>query len=253
MAFYWSRIKKAIRGLSLLTNNHDVVRFENVSMRYDEGPDVLRNMSFALPAGSFHFLTGASGAGKSSLIKLMSLAYRNYQGNIKLFGRNMRDVNPNDFPNFRQHIGIVFQDFYLIDHLSVLENVALPLKIRGVSAKQSHIYASEILAWVGLSRYINDYPTVLSGGEKQRVAIARAVIGSPKMLLADEPTGSVDDKIAVKILNLFQQLHRMGTTIVLATHNHDLINEFAQPILHLQDQELILLQPNQQESVRDCA
>ncbi len=234
-------------------NTPDLVRFENVTMRYDEGPDVFRNVTFSLPEGSFHFLTGASGAGKSSIIKLMYLGCCQYQGTIRMFGQNLRDIDPNDFPTYRQRIGVVFQYFNLINHLSVVENVALPLRVRGINTKQSHTYAAEILSWVGLSRYLHDYPTVLSGGEKQRVSLARAVIGSPKLLLADEPTGSVDDKIAVKTLNLFQQLNKMGTTIVLATHNHDLINEFTHPVLHLHDQELFSLQPNDKERLRYCA
>ncbi len=236
-----------------MSNPASLVHFERVSMNYGDGPDVLRDVTFSLPEGSFHFLTGGSGAGKSSLIRLMYQGYRNYRGHITMFGRDAAKLDSLQLPEFRQQIGVVFQYFNLLNHISVVDNVALPLCIRGVSLKQSRIYASEILNWVGLGRYLEEYPGSLSGGEQQRISLARAVIGNPRLILADEPTGSVDDGIAVRMLHLFQQLHKMGTTIVLATHNRDLIGEYVYPVLHIENQQLVLLEPTLEREVADCA
>lgn len=219
----------------------NIIRFENVSMRYGMGPDIVRNVTFTLKQGSFHFLTGSSGAGKSSLIRMMYLGHRNYRGAITFFDRAASTIGPESLPSLRQNIGIVFQDFHLLDHISAVDNVALPLRVRGMGLKQSRTHAKEILNWVGLGDFFEARPDTLSGGQKQRVAIARAVIGKPKLLLADEPTGNVDDKIAVKLIYLFEELNRMGATIVLATHNRDLQGEFSHPQLHLEDQTVTVI------------
>jgi cell division transport system ATP-binding protein len=230
-----------------MINNPNIVQFENVSMRYGANADIFHNVTFTLKQGSFHFLTGPSGAGKSSLIRMMYLGHRNYKGTVKLFNRDAASIGPEDLPSLRQSIGIVFQDFQLLDHISALDNVALPLRVRGLSLKQSRLHAKEILNWVGLEDCLDIRPDELSGGQKQRVAIARAVVGKPKLLLADEPTGNVDDKIAVKLIYLFEELNRMGTTIVLATHNHDLSGEFPHPRLHLENHTLTLFDNNTKE------
>ncbi|MEQ8165252.1 MAG: ATP-binding cassette domain-containing protein, partial [Alphaproteobacteria bacterium] len=169
-----------------------MVRFENVGMRYGTGPEILRDISFTLEPGSFRYLTGASGAGKSSLLKLMYLARRPTRGLITLFDRDIDTVPRDDFRLLRRRIGVVFQNFRLIDHLTAMDNVALPLRIAGASAKQVHDHVCELLRWVGLGDRIDAKPRTLSGGEKQRVAIARAIIARPRLLLADEPTGNVD-------------------------------------------------------------
>jgi len=216
-----------------MDQTESVVRFENVGMRYGMGPEVLSDVSFALPAGSFHFLTGASGAGKSSLLKLIYLAERPSRGLIQLFGRDIATTARHDLPALRRRIGVVFQDFRLIDHLSALDNVALPLRVAGAKDDQVREHVAELLAWVGLADHIEATPSLLSGGQQQRVAIARAVINRPSLLLADEPTGNVDNDIAVRLLYLFDELNKLGTTVLIATHNEGLVKRFNHPVLHL--------------------
>ncbi|MEK9646866.1 MAG: cell division ATP-binding protein FtsE [Alphaproteobacteria bacterium] len=213
----------------------DIVRFENVGMRYRLGADILHDVNFALPAGSFHFLTGPSGAGKSSILRLMYLAHRPSRGSISMFGRDVSAVPRRELATMRRRIGVVFQDFRLLDHLSALENVALPLRIAGARETQIRDHVAELLKWVGLEGQVDDRPSTLSGGEQQRVAIARAVISRPQILLADEPTGNVDDEIAVRLMHLLEELNKIGTTIVVATHNESLIERFRHPRYHIED------------------
>ncbi|MEQ8252478.1 MAG: cell division ATP-binding protein FtsE [Oceanibaculum nanhaiense] len=207
-------------------------------MRFRDGPAVLENIGFTLPPGSFHFLTGPSGAGKSTLLKLIYLALKPSSGRIRLFDRDVAGIPRREQPDLRRRIGVVFQDFRLLGHLTALDNVALPLRIAG--AKQSLIrrHVPELLDWVGLGDHMNALPATLSGGQQQRVAIARAVIGRPKLLLADEPTGNVDDQIAMRLLFLFEELNRMGTTVLIATHNNMLVDRFSYPRLDLRDGRL---------------
>ncbi|MDM7944801.1 MAG: cell division ATP-binding protein FtsE [Oceanibaculum nanhaiense] len=207
-------------------------------MRFRDGPAVLENIDFTLPPGSFHFLTGPSGAGKSTLLKLIYLALKPSSGRIRLFDRDVAGIPRREQPDLRRRIGVVFQDFRLLGHLTALDNVALPLRIAG--AKQSLIrrHVPELLDWVGLGDHMNALPATLSGGQQQRVAIARAVIGRPKLLLADEPTGNVDDQIAMRLLFLFEELNRMGTTVLIATHNNMLVDRFSYPRLDLRDGRL---------------
>ena len=215
-----------------------VVRFENVGKRYGHGPEVLRDLTFRLTPGSFHFLTGPSGAGKTTLLKLMYLAQRPTRGEIEMFGQNIGKTRRRDLPPLRRRIGVVFQDFRLLDHLSALENVALPLRIAGARRERIEAHVSELLAWVGLAGQINAKPPTLSDGEKQRVAIARAVIGRPNLLLADEPTGNIELAQGLRILHLFEELNKIGTTVVIATHDRSLISTFGRPELRLSNGEL---------------
>ncbi len=210
-----------------------MVRFENVSLQYGNGPEILRRLSFHLEPGSFQFLLGSSGAGKSSLLKLLYLGQRPSQGRLSLFGRDVAEISREDRALMRRRIGVVFQDFRLIDHLSTFENVALPLRILGTAEGKIKSMVIELLDWVGLSDCLEASPATLSGGQQQRVAIARAVIGRPSLLLADEPTGNVDDRIAERLLYLFQELHRNGTTVLIATHNEPLTQTFPHPRLRL--------------------
>ncbi len=204
-----------------------IIRFDSVGLRYGLGPEVLQDVTFALPAGSFHFLTGASGAGKSSLLRLMYLGLRPTRGRVVLFDKDIAQTRRYELPALRRRIGVVFQDFRLLDHLSALDNVALPLRVRGVKESEVQKHVPELLGWVGLGDHLNAKPPTLSGGQKQRVAIARAVIGRPDLLLADEPTGNVDDHIAMRLLYLFEELNKLGTTIVIATHNESLVQRFS--------------------------
>ena len=208
-----------------------IVSFDNVEMRYADSPPILRNVSFDIPLGSFHFLTGRSGAGKSSILRMMYLALRPNRGQVRIFGRDPHQGNAANIANIRRRIGIVFQDFRLIDHLSVLENVALPLRIAGERESVIHQHVSELLEWVGLSRYLDARPPALSGGQQQRIAIARAVIARPSLLLADEPTGNVDDRLADRLLFLFEELNRAGTTVLIATHNETMVSRYRHPRL----------------------
>ncbi len=210
-----------------------LIRFEDVSLRYGAGPEILRNVSFHLEPGSFHFLAGQSGAGKSSLLKLMYLGQCPSSGRARLFGRDVATLTRRETALLRRRIGVVFQDFRLLDHLTALENVALPLKVSGQREDKVHRHVAELLAWVGLADQIHAFPPTLSGGQQQRIAIARAVVGRPNLLLADEPTGNVDDRIAVRLLYLFEELNKLGTTIVIATHNESLVSRFSHPVLHL--------------------
>ena len=206
-----------------------MIRFDNVGLRYGMGPEILRDISFHLEAGSFHFLTGPSGAGKTSLLRLLFLALRPTRGLISLFGQDVATLQRDRLPALRRRIGVVFQDFRLLDHLTTFENVALPLIVRGQTAEQYKSDVGELVEWVGLGERINAFPPILSGGEKQRAAIARAVIGRPQLLLADEPTGNVDPSLARRLLRLFVELNKLGTTIIIATHDVNLMQQFTIP------------------------
>ena len=211
-----------------------VIRFENVGLRYGMGPEVLRDISFHVEPGSFHFLTGPSGAGKTSLLRLLFLSLRPTRGLISLFGKDVSNGPREALPSLRKRIGVVFQDFRLLDHMSIYENIALPLRVGGRGANSYRSDVVELLKWVGLGARMQSLPPVLSGGEKQRAAIARAVIGQPELLLADEPTGNVDPKMAKRLLRLFVELNRLGTTVIIATHDLGLMDQFDAPrlILH---------------------
>ena len=216
-----------------------LVRFENVGMRYGTGPEVLHDIGFTLEPGSFHFLTGPSGAGKSSLLKLLYLAHKPSRGLITLFDRDIATTPRAELPALRRRIGVVFQDFRLLDHLTAFENVALPLRIAGVRDALIAEHVAELLDWVGLDGTHDVGPAALSGGQKQRLAIARAVIAGPDLLLADEPTGNLDPDLSLRLLHLFEELNKLGTTVLIATHNKDLVARFQHPALDLQEGWLV--------------
>ena len=226
-----------------------MVRFENVGMRYSSGPEVLRDVTFVLEAGSFTFLTGLSGAGKTTLLKLIYVAEPPSRGLITLFGQDMATAGRRDFPALRRRIGVVFQDFRLLDHLSAFDNVALPLKLAGRREADYAHDVEELLAWVGLGDRMRAKPPTLSGGEQQRVAIARAVVARPDLLIADEPTGNVDAEMGARLIRLFSELNRLGTTVLIATHDRGLVESTKAREMRLVDGRLVELRnPLKQEA-----
>ena len=218
-----------------------MVRFENVGMRYAAGPEVLRDVTFVLQAGSFTFLTGLSGAGKTTLLKLINMTEPPSRGLVTLFGRDLSITKRKEFPALRRRIGVVFQDFRLLDHLSAFDNVALPLRLAGRRENDYVRDVEELLSWVGLGDRMRARPPTLSGGEQQRIAIARAVVARPDLLLADEPTGNVDSEIGARLIRLFAELNRLGTTVLIATHDRALIESTRAREMRLVDGRLVEL------------
>ena len=203
-----------------------VIRFENVGLRYGIGPEVLRDLDFEIDGHSFQFLTGPSGAGKTSLLRLMLLSLRPTRGLISMFEHDTATLSKDGRASLRRRIGIVFQDFRLLDHMTTYENVALPLRVLGQEEADYRSEVVELLQWVGLGERMGALPPVLSGGEKQRAAIARAVIARPQLLLADEPTGNVDPSLGQRLLRLFVELNKSGTAVVIATHDITLMEQY---------------------------
>ena len=228
----------------------NIIEINNVGIRYGQGPEILSDIKLSLKKGSFHFLTGKSGAGKTSLLSMMYLSQRPSRGSISVFGRNLSFADRDDLAILRRKIGVVFQDFRLIENLSAFDNVALPLRVCGMNEREVRQRVTELLQWVELDNHMLSKPATLSGGEKQRIAIARAVINRPDLLLADEPTGNVDNFIAPKLMKLFVELNKLGTTVVIATHSEKLITDFAYPRLHLQNRSLRIYYPHDTTGLR---
>ncbi len=203
-----------------------MIRFENVGLRYGLGPEVLRDVSFRIDGHSFQFLTGPSGAGKTSLLRMLFLSLKPTRGLISMFDHDVATLTKDGRATLRRRIGIVFQDFRLLDHLTTYENIALPFRVLGKDEAAYRAEVVELLQWVGLGERMSAFPPVLSGGEKQRAAIARAVIARPELLLADEPTGNVDPSLGQRLLRLFVELNKSGTSVVIATHDIALMDEY---------------------------
>ena len=220
-----------------------MIKFEHVGLRYGVGPEILSDVHFTLEPGSFHFLSGPSGAGKTSLMSLLYLGRHPTRGLISMFGQNTGQLTREQLTKLRQSIGVVFQDFRLLNHMSAFDNIALPLRIIGQSETEIKENVNELMEWVGLGDHRQMLPSTLSGGQQQRVAIARAVITRPRLLLADEPTGNLDDESGLRLMNLFDQLNRMGTTVVIASHNTALIERFPHKKLLLGNGQVILETP----------
>jgi cell division transport system ATP-binding protein len=215
-----------------------MIRFDSVGMRYGSGEEVLKDISFDIDPGSFQFLTGPSGAGKTSLLRLLFMSLKPSRGLIKVFGKDSATLTNEELPGIRRRIGIVFQDFRLLDHLTLYENVALPLRVRGYEERSYRRDVIDLLKWVGLNERIDAFPPILSGGEKQRAAVARALIDQPELLLADEPTGNLDPNLARRLLRLFIELNRSGTSVVIATHDLNLMDQYDARRLVLNDGRL---------------
>ncbi len=216
--YYFVKNIRLSRGIIL-------IYFRNVGLRYGLGAEILSDINLHIPDGSFNFLSGPSGAGKTSFLRLIFHGLRPTRGIITVFGKDVGTLDDKQLADLRRRIGIVFQDFRLLDHLTIYENIALPLRICGRLETSFRAEIIELLQWVGLGKYIYVYPPVLSGGEKQRVAIARALINQPEILLADEPTGNVDPALARRLLLLLGELNRLGTAIIFATHDYNLVKQ----------------------------
>lgn len=220
-----------------------IVKFDQVGLRYGDMPETLSDISFAIHEGDFRFLTGPSGAGKTSLLKLIYLALGPTRGLVSLFGRDVTEAERRDLPPLRRRMGVVFQDFRLMDHMTVYDNVALPLKIARIPHSKYREDVIELLTWVGLGERLTARPPTLSGGEKQRVAIARAVVAKPDLIIADEPTGNVDPEMGARIMRLFLELNRLGTAVLIATHDQTLVQRLKRATLRLSGGRLTTLTP----------
>ena len=210
-----------------------MIDLRHIGLRYDGGPEVLSDIDLHIEHGSFHYLTGASGSGKTSLMRVLSIAKLPTRGDISFFGQDIMSATRATRGDLRKNIGIIFQNFRLLNHLSLYDNIALPLRLSALPEGKIKSAVDEMITWIGLKDYIHTKPAFLSGGQQQRVAIARAVITKPKILLADEPTGSLDDVMGERIMALFEELNKSGTAIIVATHNHDLIKKFPHPQLNI--------------------
>jgi cell division transport system ATP-binding protein len=227
-----------------------IVGFDKIGLTYDGEQDILRDLSFSLGEGEFRFLTGPSGAGKTSLLKLIYLGHRPTRGRITLFGEDATAAPREALPALRRRIGVVFQEFRLLDHLTAYENVALPMKVAGINQNQYREDVRELLNWVGLGDRIDARPPSLSGGEKQRVALARALVSKPDLILADEPTGNVDPAMGEKIMKLFIELNKLGAAVIVATHDIPLIQALGKPTICLQNGRLLDSPPALQQGGR---
>jgi cell division transport system ATP-binding protein len=217
-----------------------MVRFAAAGLRYDgTGAWALKNLSFTLERGSFTWLLGASGAGKSSLMRLMHLSLRATEGEVEVLGEMVNRLRRPALPALRRRIGVVFQDYRLLPHLSAFENVALPLRIQGITESRLRADVGEMLRWVGLENRAGEAPAALSGGEQQRLALARAIVARPALLVADEPTGNLDEAQARRVIALLREMHRLGTTVVVATHSEVLPVEYPGPMLRLDHGRLV--------------
>ncbi|HZK92156.1 MAG TPA: cell division ATP-binding protein FtsE [Stellaceae bacterium] len=206
---------------------------ENVGKQYGTDADILRDVSLTLDSGGFYFLTGVSGAGKTTLLKIIYLAETPSRGVVTLFDTDVSTVDRATHNSLRRRIGIVFQDFRLVEHLSVRDNVALPLRIAGAPEREIRENVPELLGWMGLEAKLDYHPAQLSGGEQQRVAIARAIVRRPDLLIADEPTGNIDDEIAMLLVRIFERINKLGTTVLIATHDVVFTQQFAHRRYHL--------------------
>ena len=212
------------------------ISFANVATRYDDSPEIITDVSFNIGNGGFYFLSGASGAGKTTLLRLIYQLHKPSRGQIKLFGRITNDMTRNEIAQLRQKMAIVFQEYSLLSHMSVFDNVALPLRVRHVSEDKIKKLVAKVLDWVGLGKYADANPKTLSGGQQQRVSVARAIIIQPSILLADEPTGNLDDENASRLMELFIQMNKMfGTTIILATHSKKLMETYKFPVIRVEN------------------
>ncbi|MDL2295843.1 ATP-binding cassette domain-containing protein [Lachnospiraceae bacterium OttesenSCG-928-E19] len=228
------------------------ISFANVAAAYDTGREVLSDVSFNISRGAFYFLSGASGAGKTTLLRLIYQLHKQSRGQIKLFDKSTTDLTRDEITDLRRKMAIVFQEYSLLSHLSVFDNVALPLRVRGVPENKINKLVTKTLEWVGLGKYSNSNPRELSGGQQQRVSVARAIIVQPEILLADEPTGNLDDENASRLMELFIQMNKsFGTTIILATHSQKLMDTYKFPVISVKNHKVTFMGKEKVAEVTD--
>jgi cell division transport system ATP-binding protein len=211
-----------------------VIETQNLTKTYGAGFHALRNLNLAIGKGEFVFLTGASGAGKTTLFKLLLLQERPTEGDVVVAGRNLARLAPAEVQAYRRTVGFVFQDFKLIPTKTVFDNVSFALRVLGVPIDQQRRRTYQVLKWVGLQHRLQAFPPELSGGEQQRIAIARALVNDPQLILADEPTGNLDPDLSIEIMKLFRDINMRGTTVLVATHNPELIRFVGKRRIHLE-------------------
>ena len=212
-----------------------LIYLSNVSKTYPNGTKALKNISLEIPNGEFVFIVGPSGAGKSTLLKLLIREETADQGKIHVNGRNLMTISKRNIPYLRRTMGIVFQDFRLIDKMTVFDNVAFAMRVIGASETAIQKRVPAVLKMVGLENAVKRYPTELSGGEQQRVSLARALIKAPKLLIADEPTGNIDPERSFEIMKMLSAINKKGTTVLIVTHEHELVKAFGGRILKIAD------------------
>ena len=216
-----------------------MIRFKNVSRVYKTGTEALHRINLKINDGEFVFIIGRSGAGKSTMVSLLMCEDIPTEGDVIINGINTRNLTPKKIPKFRRSLGIVFQDFRLISNLNVFDNVAFAMRVVGKSRKQINKKVKSVLSLVGLSHKIYDLPCNLSGGEQQRVALARAIVNNPKIIIADEPTGNVDPEMSQDIIKLLAAINKRGITVIVVTHDHELLTEFSSRVVELEEGEII--------------
>lgn len=234
--------------------DNTAISFANVGARYDNAREVLSDVSFNISAGAFYFLSGASGAGKTTLLRLIYQLHKPSRGQIKLFGQITNNMTRDEIAQLRHKMAIVFQEYSLLSHMSVFDNVALPLRVRGISESKIKKLVLKVLEWVGLAKYADVNPKTLSGGQQQRVSVARAIIIQPAILLADEPTGNLDDENASRLMELFVQMNKtFGTTIILATHSTKLMETYKFPVIHVENHHVNFITSKNSKTVETPA
>ena len=223
-----------------------MIRFRNVTKQYPNGTLALEDVSLQIERGEFVFVVGASGAGKSTFLKLIMREEKASSGSIEVNGYNLNKLKHNKIPEYRRSIGMVFQDFKLIPTMNVYDNVAFALRVTDVSPRDIKRRVPYVLGLVGLSKKEKSMPDELSGGEQQRVALARALVNNPELLIADEPTGNIDPEMSLEILELLTEINRCGTTIIMVTHEHDLVHKFNKRVITIDKGEVIADTPEKE-------
>ena len=216
-----------------------MIEAHHLSKLYNRGVHALRDLSLTIDKGEFLFLTGPSGAGKSTLLRLLLREELPSEGDLKVAGRNLQQLTPSQVQSYRRTVGFVFQDFRLIPRFTVFQNVAFVMRVLGVDLAMQQRKTFQVLKWVGLQHLMNAYPEELSGGEQQRVAIARALVNEPQLVLADEPTGNLDPDLSLEIMNLFRETNARGTTVVVATHDRELIRRVGRRTITLEQGRVV--------------